>query len=111
MPDRTFVCPVCGHVSLEFQSLMDDTVPVCCKQPMNRDYAADADPRRRPTQEFQKPIELYSIALNPEEIPDFRRLCPGVEVADTGPLMGIPIARTRQQKLRALRTMGFEEKK
>jgi hypothetical protein len=110
MPERTFVCSKCGKVNLEFQSLMDETIPVCCQLPMLRDYVAETTEGRRPTQMFRTPIEMYSIALNPEEIGDFKRRCPDVEVAESGPMMGVPIARTRQQKLRALKVMGFEER-
>jgi hypothetical protein len=77
---------------------------------MIRDYAGESAAGRPPTQVFEKPIEMYSIALNPDEIHKFKQKCPGVEVAESGPMMGIPIARTREQKKRALKTMGFEER-
>lgn len=63
--------------------------------------------------EFHKPIEMLSIALNtPDEIRDFQRACPDVEISDdpADENYGVPIARSRKQKLQALRAAGFEEK-
>lgn len=65
---------------------------------------------RRVTGAYDTPIELYSIAMNRDEIADFRQRCPGVDVAVSGPMMGVPIARTRSQKTRALKAAGFEER-
>lgn len=62
--------------------------------------------------EFHKPVELYSIALNDdEEIKAFKRKAPDVYV-ETDPrseMYGIPVARTRKQKLDALQAMGHVE--
>jgi len=67
---------------------------------------------RRHTGVFEKPIEMYSVALADEtDIAVFRGRNPGVDVSTDrrSPLFGVPIARTRQQKLAVLRAEGFEE--
>lgn len=62
--------------------------------------------------EYSKPIEMFSIGMNDdEEIREFKRKCPDVDVS-TDPrdeMYGVPVARTRQQKLAALEAAGFEE--
>jgi len=77
---------------------------------MNRDFRAEAPGPPRP---FAKPIMMFSMACNtPEEIAQLRRQAPDVEVSDdpTDELYGVPIARNRQQKLKALEVIGWEEK-
>jgi hypothetical protein len=63
--------------------------------------------------EFHRPIEMHSVSMaHPDEIEEFRRRCPGVEVSSdpTDDLYGVPIARTRREKLAVLDAVGFEEK-
>jgi hypothetical protein len=62
--------------------------------------------------EFSKPIEMFSIACNSEEeIREMQQRVPGLDIS-TDPndeMYGVPVARTRQQKLAALEVAGFEE--
>jgi hypothetical protein len=63
--------------------------------------------------EFSTPIEMHSIAcIYPEQIEEFKRDCPGVDCSDNpeDPLYGVPIARSRRDKLKALDSAGFVEK-
>ncbi len=108
MPFRAFTCRNCETIADGMYGLHDDT-PKCCYSPMVRDYHREGM-GQRPTGAFDKPIVMYSVGLNPEEIPAFKKACPDIDVATSGPLMGIPIARTRHQKKQILRTMGFEER-
>lgn len=55
---------------------------------------------------------MYSIAASTdEEIASFRNKCPDVEISSrsSDPMYGIPIARSRRDKLQALKAVGFEE--
>lgn len=61
---------------------------------------------------FHRPIEMFSIASeDPAEIRRMKEA--GVEVSDdpTREDYGVPIARTRKDKLRALKAVGFVETK
>lgn len=110
MPAYVYTCP-CGITEEEFRTIKENTdPPTClCGCEMKRDYAAECM-GGRVTGAFEKPIDMYSIALNPSEIADFKRKCPDVEVPTSGPMMGVPVVRNRSQKLKALKAMGFEEK-
>jgi hypothetical protein len=82
--------------------------PKCQKPDYSKQIAQVATDLR----EFHTPIEMYSIALNDDdEIKEFKRRAPDVDVA-TDPrdeMYGIPIARSRKQKLQALKAMEFTE--
>jgi hypothetical protein len=62
--------------------------------------------------EFHTPIHLHSIGCTSvEQIREMQRA--GVEISDDPrhPDFGTPIARTRKQKLTALRVAGYVERK
>ena len=59
-----------------------------------------------------EPIKMLSIAVdNEDEVDDFRRRNPGVEISRDrrNPLFGVPVASSRSQKLRILKAEGFAE--
>ena len=110
MPMRAFTCRACGLTKRYMQSLREDSLPSCsCGGETFRDYAEEST-GRSPTGVFATPIEMYSIAMTPDEVPAFKQKCPDVDVATEGEMAGVPIARTRSQKLRALKAMGFQER-
>ena len=111
MPMRAFTCWECGVTKQHFQSLLDESLPKCpCGGKSFRDYSAERTDRRH-TGVYEKPIEMFSVACSsPEEIQELKQKCPDIEVAMDGPLMGVPIARSREQKLRVLKAVGFEER-
>jgi putative FmdB family regulatory protein len=111
MPLYPYRCDACGHEFEEFQRMAEEPLTECPE--------CDGALRRVPCvvnnqcREFKKPIEMYSIGLNDDdEIREFRRRCPDVDVSTdkSNPLYGVPIARTRAQKLAALDAMNFEER-
>lgn len=58
------------------------------------------------------PIEMLSIALdNEDEIAEFRQRNPGIEISDrrSDRNFGVPIAKSRSEKLRILEKEGFVE--
>jgi len=114
MPLYVYRCsdPECNHEREEFQHIHDDPKTIC---PLCHGDTLRRVPTRTHTsqREYDTPIQMHSIGLNgPEEIAEFKRRCPGVDVSadPNDELYGVPVARTRHQKLRALDAVGFEEK-
>lgn len=113
MPIYDYKCPACQHVSIDVYRKMNNESPEVCP-------VCTAAMERVPVlahtsmKEFHTPIEMYSIALDTdEEIQSFKRTAPDVDVStdQNDPMYGIPIARSRHQKLQALRAAGAQEAK
>lgn len=111
MPIYSYCCSNCQHADDEYQKMSSGSLTECPK-------CRAASYHRVPTlahtdlKEFHTPIEMYSIGLNDdEEIRAFKAKCPDVDVATdpNDPLYGIPVARNRAQKKKALDAMGFVE--
>lgn len=112
MPIYVYACDACGHNVDEFQH-MSDTSLTECPECGSDTYHRVPCRTHSDMVEYDKPIELYSVALNDDqEINDFQRQCPDVEVSrdPKDPMYGVPIARTRKQKLDSLEVFDFEEK-
>lgn len=112
MPIYVYQCEACGHEAEEFQHMSDDPL-TCCPVCGNSSFKRVPTLTSTPQQEFATPIEMHSIGMNhPDDIREFKRLCPDVDVSDdpSDPNYGVPIARTRHQKKKALETAGFEER-
>lgn len=112
MPLYTYECSVCHTVDDDvYQSIHDGPHTTC---PHCHALAYGRVPTRPHVEkEFAAPIEMHSIAATtPDEVEDFARRCPDIEMSrdPSDPLFGVPIARTRKQKLAALDAVGFEEK-
>ncbi len=107
MPYKHFGCE-CGHVTISLQGILDDSFPACegCGEPTTtREYATEFA-GGRPTKVFDKPIEMFSVGMHPEEIPAFERKLPLIEHRG-----GVPLARTRHEKKQILRYFGYQENK
>jgi putative FmdB family regulatory protein len=112
MPMYSYLCSHCGHSSDEFQKMSSDPL-VICPECGNHTYARVPTLPHTDLKEFNTPIEMFSIAMNDDdEIREFKRKCPDVEVETDPrhPNYGVPIARSRKQKLDALEAMGFTER-
>ena len=112
MPIYSYRCEACKHGTEEFQRMADVALTECpkCKQAQYHRVPCLA---HTDLKEFSSPIEMYSIALNDdEEIKEFMRKAPGVDIATdpNDPMYGIPIARSRKQKLTALKAMQYTER-
>lgn len=112
MPIYQYQCTSCAFAQEEFQKMSSEPLTVCPRCCVNDTY------RRVPTlphtdlKEFHTPIEMHSIAMeDPDEIKDFIHKS-GVEVCldPASPSYGIPIARNRSEKCKALAAAGFEER-
>ena len=109
MPEYCFRCPQCNKRVSVLRPMKDwDKPKSCphCSSYMGRDLAAEHTNSRST---YKKPIEMFSVAVDPEDISAFRQRNPGVDVAEKGPLTGVPIARSRTEKLSILKNEGFHE--
>lgn len=105
MPYKHFGCE-CGHVTVALLGIKDDHYPACedCgEQTTTREYATEFA-GGRPTKVFDKPIEMYSVGMSPEEIPAFEKALPLI-----GHRGGVPLARTRHEKKQILRHFNHQE--
>jgi len=105
MPLYDYRCETCDETREEFQSIHEDSMTKCpvCGGRYEKQISLTSGAMER---EYDVPIEMHSIApANAAEMTAFRRRNPGVEMRD-----GVPIARTRKEKLRILDAEGFEER-
>jgi putative FmdB family regulatory protein len=115
MPLYDYLCKSCKHTSEEFYR-MHQAPDACTCPACKAEFAYHKQVSRVHTdlREFSTPIEMYSIALDhDEEIEEFKRKCPDVDISmdQNDPNYGIPIARSRKQKLSALKAAGYQEAK
>ena len=109
MPTHYHTCDECGKTDSVTHMIADDPIwPKCCGATMPR----VPNLLRRPTAAFHKPIEMISLALdNEQQITEFRHRNPTADISSdrSSPVFGVPLAHTREEKLRILRNEGFEE--
>lgn len=113
MPLFDFKCEACGHADEEFFKMASSDRQECpkCGAATYQKQVSVGIPRQV---EFHTPVELYSIAMeDQDEIRAFKQSAPNVDCSDDpdNPMYGVPIARTRQAKLQALKVSGFVERK
>lgn len=111
MPMYTYLCQ-CGHRSEEFMKMSTPSDTTVCCPKCNYGMLRVPSLPHTDLQEFHKPVELYSIALEDlGEVRAFKQRCPDVDMSDdpADPLYGVPVARSRKAKLQALAAAGFEE--
>lgn len=111
MPLYDFLCKTCGHVDEEYRKMDHPTLDTCpkCGVMTYLQQVSISAPRNA---EFHTAIELQSAGCNSwEEIREMQRA--GIEISDDpkSELFGIPIARNRQQKLKAYKVAGMVETK
>lgn len=101
-----------GETREEFQRMADEPLTVIDGQPCERVPHLAAVRTQFGEGNSAEPIEMLSIALDNEyDIDEFRRRNPGVEVSRNrrDPRFGVPIALSRNEKKRILKTEGFVE--
>lgn len=112
MPMYDYACSDCGHASEEFQTIREDaytTCPVCS----NETYSRQVCVPRTMNREYDKPLEMHSLALNhDDDIRAFLGRNPGVQCSldPADPNYGVPVARSRAEKLSILKAEGWEER-
>jgi putative FmdB family regulatory protein len=112
MPIYAYHCDYCGHDNDEYHKMHESPLLTCPKCGHYAPYHKVPTLSGTDLKEFHTPIELYSVAMETDqEIREFKAKCPDVEVATDphDPMYGVPIARSRKQKLQALEASGFVE--
>lgn len=112
MPIYTFQCDQCESTDQHFRHMADRDDPEECDCGGTLVRVFDPGGSRGMIKEYDKPIEMMSIACQPGEIAEFQRRNPDAQISTNpkDPLYGVPIARTRQEKLAILDREGFLEK-
>ena len=106
MPLYDYKCDACLHLREEYQGIHESKLVRCPVCNSNRYRRLISIPSGAMEREFQTPIELHSIApVTDWEISAFKQRNPGVDLTPDG----VPLARTRKQKLRILKREGFQE--
>lgn len=115
MPMYSYRCCACQHEDTEFKRMQDATPVgdcIVCPKCSSTAYQRLIDLPHTDMKEYETPIEMHSIAVNhPDDVREFKRRCPTVACSDdeSDPMYGIPVARSRKQKLAALQAAGFVE--
>ena len=104
MPTYPYECPKCGHEGDTFKPVSEyRSLEFCpkCGFPMARVYGPVASPDTA----FHKPIEMFSIAGTAGEMQQLRERLPDTQFTN----QGVPLARSRAEKMRLLKVAGFRE--
>jgi len=97
----------------EFQQMRDDVLVEHMGRPCERLISLPSIRTQYGKGSGTKPIELYSIGLNTKsEIQEFAKRNPNTQISQDrrDPLFGIPVVKSRSEKLRVLNNEGFQEK-
>jgi putative FmdB family regulatory protein len=110
MPCYEYKCASCQFADTEYQHIHDNPLVECpeCHKPT---YEKQVSRVHSSMREFSAPIEMFSIACNTtEEIQEMQKA--GVNISDDpeNPLFGVPVARSRHEKLKALKVAHFVER-
>jgi putative FmdB family regulatory protein len=112
MPIYSYACGKCDHADDEYLK-MDSAAPVInCPKCGALEYVKQVSMVGTDMDENRKPQELYSVACNSME--EIRAMqAAGVPCSDdpNDELFGVPVARSRKQKLAAYKVAGFVEAK
>ena len=111
MPMYCYRCADCGRGGSEMRAMKDrgHGPPCRCGARMQRDITAETGAVNT---EYAKPIEMMSLAVDTvEEVHAFRTRNPDIEISDRpgDRNFGIPVVKSRQQKLSVLHREEFIE--
>lgn len=111
MPRYQYACDACEHEFETFQHIRSEPMIRCpeCGKPRLQRVPQMCGTLNR---EYKKPIEAFSIALDTEEeIDAFRDRNPGTDISRDRrhPLFGVPVLRSRAEKLRVYKREGMIE--
>lgn len=105
MPQYCYRCVKCSHVQVDFRLVSDRDNPTSCEKcrsESKRDFFSE---RVNTPKDFHKPIEMLSIACNPQDSMEMQQILgPDITVRN-----GVPIAHNRREKLYILDKLGYQE--
>jgi putative FmdB family regulatory protein len=111
MPIYDFECKACGHSDGEYRKMGNFAPVEKCPKCDAFEYIKLVSTPHAPQLGYHTPIEMHSIACNsPEEIRQMQRAGIEISVDPKDELFGVPIARNRVDKLKALKVAGFIER-
>ena len=113
MPLYPYECRTCEHRWEEYQRMGDFPIEAC---PECHGATVERVPSlpHTPQKEYRKPIEMHSIAYShPDDIREFKKRHPDVQCSldPRDPNYGVPIARSRHEKMAILKAEGWAERK
>jgi hypothetical protein len=113
VPISTYLCVTCSHSQDEYFKLSSYPYPttVTCEK-CGRVSSKEVSLAHTDLKEFFRPIEMLSIACNSfEEIREMQKA--GIDCSDDpdSENFGVPIVKSRKEKLTALKVAGFQEVK
>lgn len=82
------------------------TCPSCMEQTLQR------VPTLPHFKEYDVPIEMHSLACaHPDDVRDFKIRNPNIQCSDdpAHPLFGVPVVKSRNEKLSVLKKEGWQE--
>lgn len=112
MPLYVYRCDSCNHGTEEFQHIKDQPLTECPECGLSVYHRVPTVPHTD-MQEFAEPIHMHSIGLcHDDDIKAFKQRNPGVQISEdpNDPLHGVPIAKSRKEKLSILKIEGWEER-
>lgn len=87
MPRYCYLCPECDRKEEVVRPMSDSESTwrcIICDEDMERDYQAEMPLVGAGNRSYHKPIVSDSLAMNPNQIPEHRRLFPNVQVTSEG---------------------------
>ena len=82
----SFICEKCGQkrVQLREVELRNDPLICLCGELMHRDFQTDLPAVGGGAKKYRKPIISDSLAINPNQVGEHRKLFPDVKILDDG---------------------------
>ena len=87
MPRYCFICSECNSKKIVVRSMNRSNVPTMCScgaTTMRRNFRAEMPLVGAGKRSYHRPIVSDSLAMNPDQIPEHRRLFPDVQVTSEG---------------------------
>ena len=108
MPLYYYKCKVCGSTDSDIRVIADRNNPTACCEcdgVMERAVGLE-NPNIVRTEDYAKPLHSDSLAINPSQIAEHKKLFPDIEIDS----QGRPVFKKYRQHDRYLEACGFDKK-